>query len=273
MKRIISKMLLSMLLTLFVAGPLFAANAKVTYLKGKVEVNRNNAWVALKVGDEVKESETISTGFQSELRLNYNGSVMAVPALSRVTLETLKSTDTKETVSVKVDTGAIRSKVAHTDGKRIDYSTRTAVAVASVRGTDYIVFSTGKAKVITGAINYYKANLNNTKTGTFSGTGEEGSATATTSPDEISDGAPQGTVVVGAGQTSSIGKDGNVSKPLAEAQKRANKVKSTVSTQSDKEAVSAGAVSTGVEMPVDIPQVVSKAGISISLILHPDTGN
>ena len=143
MKRIISKLLLAALLTALTCGSVFAASAKVTYVKGKVEVSRGDTWVALKVGDEVKESETVSTGFQSEARLNYNGSVMAVPALSRVTLETLKSTSTKETVSLKVDTGAVRSKVTHTSGKKIEYEARTSVGVASVRGTDFAVFSTG----------------------------------------------------------------------------------------------------------------------------------
>ena len=155
MKRIISKLFMAVLLAALTCGSVFAASAKVTYVKGKVEVSRGDSWVALNVGDEVKESETVSTGFQSEVRLNYNGSVMAVPALSRVTLETLKSTSSKETVSLKVDTGAVRSKVSHTSGKKVEYEARTSVGVASVRGTDFAVFSTGLAKVFSGAIVYF----------------------------------------------------------------------------------------------------------------------
>ena len=211
MKRIISKLFMAVLLAALTCGTAFAATAKVTYVKGKVEVNRGNAWVTVKIGDEIKESETISTGFQSEARLNYNGSVMAVPALSRVTLETLQSSDTKDTVSLKVDTGAVRSKVTHTEGKRIEYTARTSVAVASVRGTDYTVFSNGKVKVLEGAIAYYKASdyvppaiekvsdeeIEETDdtgdAGTAEGTGsvsgdsvaDEGSATATTPAKEI----------------------------------------------------------------------------------------
>ena len=141
MKRFVSKMIIAAALVLIASSSVFAASAKVTYVKGKVEVNRGKEWVSLKVGDVVNEAETISTGFQSEARLNYNGSVMAVPALSRITLETLQSSGTKETVSLKVDTGAVRSRVTHTEGKRIVYSARTSVAVASVRGTDFAVFA------------------------------------------------------------------------------------------------------------------------------------
>ena len=90
MKRFISKMIMAARITVFACSSVFAANAKVTYVKGKVEVSRGNAWVSLKVGDVVNEAETISTGFQSEARLNYNGSVMAVPALSRVTFEDIR---------------------------------------------------------------------------------------------------------------------------------------------------------------------------------------
>ena len=242
MKRIISKLFLTVLLTALACSSAFAAAAKVTYVKGKVEVSRGNAWVTVKVGDEIKESETISTGFQSEARLNYNGSVMAVPALSRVTLETLQSSDTKETVSLKVDTGAVRSKVTHTEGKRIEYTARTSVAVASVRGTDFAVFANGKARVFEGAIAFFKAMgyippaaeapAGDAEGGTA---GDEGSATATTPASEISGTAPKGATVVGAGQTSKINKSGTASKPFTEAKLRTAKAKKAVASAAKKD--------------------------------------
>lgn len=266
MKRIISKLFLAALLIALTSGSVFAASAKVTYVKGKVEVSRGNSWVALKVGDLINESETISTGFQSEARLNYNGSVMAVPALSRVTLETLQSSDTKETVSLKVDTGAVRSKVTHTEGKRIEYTARTSVAVASVRGTDFAVFANGKAKVFEGAIAYFKASdfippatteatedVENEDTGAVStdtasegatsgdttSTEDKGPATATTTSKAIAESSPRGSTVVGAGQTSTISKRGVASKPVAEAKKRTTKAKVAVSTEAKKDVIAA----------------------------------
>ena len=254
MKRLISKLIIAALVACFTCSSVFAASAKVTYVKGKVEVSRGNSWVSLKVGDVVNEAETISTGFQSEARLNYNGSVMAVPALSRVTLEALQSSGSKETVSIKVDTGAVRSKVAHTEGKKIEYTARTPVGVASVRGTDFAVFASGKATVYSGAIAYYKASdfvmpdlsgSDGTEDETDETEGEEpaavdqGPATATTSADDIVDNAPKGAMVVGAGQSSTISSTGQASKPVVEAKKRAAKVKSTVASASTKDAIDA----------------------------------
>ena len=256
MKRFVSEMIIAAAL-LLAGTSVFAASAKVTYVKGKVEVNRSNEWVALKVGDEVNENETISTGFQSEARLNFNGSVMAVPALSRITLETLQASDSKDTVSLKIDTGAVRSKVTHTEGKRIEYSARTSVAVASVRGTDFAVFANGRAKVFSGAIAYYKAaDFVAPSVGAVAESEEaksdEGPAAATTPANEIVDNAPRGTMVVAAGQSSTIGKSGLASKPLVEAQKRYSQAKSAVSSAAAKEMLSAGFASAAPRDPAPL---------------------
>ncbi len=261
MKRFVSKMIIVIALSVLAASSVFAASAKVTYVKGKVEVSRDNAWVTLKVGDEVKEAETISTGFQSEARLNYNGSVMAVPALSRITIETLQSSGSKETVSLKVDTGAVRSRVTHTEGKRIEYSARTSVAVASVRGTDFAVFANGKAKVFSGAIAYYKAAdfvapvAAQGPAKEESSEEDEGPATATTAAADIADSAPKGTVVVGAGQTSSIGKSGLASKPLVEAKKRSTKAKAAVASAATKEVLTASLASAAAAVSADLDSI------------------
>ena len=249
MKRVISKLFVMLLLAGMFCSSVFAASAKVTYVKGKVEVSRGNAWVAIKVGDEIKESETISTGFQSEARLNYNGSVMAVPALSRVTLETLQTSSTKDTVSIKVDTGAVRSKVTHTDGKRIEYSARTSVAVASVRGTDFSVFCNGRARVFEGAIAYFRAAKFNAakiaKAKADKKEGDQGAADATTPAGEISDSSPEGAVVIGAGQTSKMNKRGHSTNPFDEAKNRNRKAKNKLASASEKDANGAGGFKAG----------------------------
>ena len=54
----------------------FAADATVTFVSGKVEVQRNGQWVALQKGDTVSKSETISTGFQSEAKIKLMESVL-----------------------------------------------------------------------------------------------------------------------------------------------------------------------------------------------------
>ena len=273
MKRHFSKMIIAALAVLFTCSSVFAASAKVTYVKGKVEVSRGTEWVALKVGDVVNEAETISTGFQSEARLNYNGSVMAVPALSRVTLESLQSSGAKDTVSIKVDTGAVRSKVTHTEGKRIEYTARTPVGVASVRGTDFAVFANGMAQVYAGAVAYYKASdfippaiaaASDTETEEPAAE-DQGPATATTAPDDIVDNAPKNAVVVAAGQTSNIDESGVASKPLVENKKRTNKVISSVATASEQDAINANISSSATESTNKEVQVSGSVKIFITV--------
>ena len=287
MKRIISKLMIASLIAFFTCTSLFAASAKVTYVKGKVEISRGNEWVALKVGDLVNEAETISTGFQSEARLNYNGSVMAVPALSRITLETLQSSGSKDLVSLKIHTGAVSSKVTHTEGKRIEYTARTPVGVASVRGTDFTVFSNGKAKVFEGAIAYYKVSDYVAPQVSSSAEEEEdsepaadtGSATATTAASEIADSSPKGAMVVGAGQTSTINKAGLASKPITEAKQRTSKVKATVASAATKEvlaaslasaAADAGVAVTPAEEVVVMPERKTTATVNVTIKIDKD---
>ena len=116
----------------------FAADATVTFVSGKVEVQRNGKWVALQKGDTVGQSETISTGFQSEAKIKLMESVMYLGPVTRITLEELSTVDQTDNVNVYLKTGTARSQVRHVDNKRVNYQVHTAVAVASCRGTGWI---------------------------------------------------------------------------------------------------------------------------------------
>ena len=131
-------LLVAAVLTVFSAS-LFAADATVTFVSGKVEVQRNGKWVALQKGDTVAKSETISTGFQSEAKIKMMDSVMYLGPVTRITLEDLSTTGKQDNVNVYLKTGSARSQVKHVDNKRVNYQVHTAVAVASCRGTDWII--------------------------------------------------------------------------------------------------------------------------------------
>ena len=131
-------LLVAAVLTVFGAA-LFAADATVTFVSGKVEVQRGGKWVALQKGDSVTKSETISTGFQSEAKIKMMDSVMYLGPVTRVTLEELSTTGQQDNVNVYLKTGSARSQVRHVDNKRVNYQVHTAVAVASCRGTDWII--------------------------------------------------------------------------------------------------------------------------------------
>lgn len=330
MKKLNIKLLCAAFISFVISSPFFAADAKVTYIKGKVEVNRNGQWIALSIGDTIAQSETINTGFQSEARLNLNGSVLAVPALTRVTLETLSTSDTKDKVSLYVDTGSVRSKVTHTDNKKIDYTARTAVAVASVRGTDFVISAKGAVSCREGAVAVYSAKKYNkmmqelaqqkeeqeeseseetaegsSETASTDSTGEsseestevaesstdsdtgstasgaqEAAPEVTTSPEtktaeqtpatsttpavDISPVAPTGTVVVGAGQSTTFTPAGNPEKPQTDASQKSTKIRTQVTTMGEKATETPDTGST----PVTPPSTEPKKGtlvVTISL--------
>lgn len=261
MKGFIKLTVISFLLSVLVCLPLFSAEAKVTYVKGKVEISRNGGeWNPLKIGDVISQSDTINTGFQSEARVNINGSIMAVPALTRVTLETLSVTDSKDTVNLYVNTGAVRSKVTHTDNKKIEYTARTSVAVASVRGTDFFITSKGKVVCKEGAVAVYSAKKYKAQAATSetteeteseeeAGESDNGSANATTEPKDITESSPDGAVVVGAGQTTTFKTDGNPEKSKNEAAEKSEKIKNQVNTQSEKDAVNGNTKTDVIDQP------------------------
>ena len=151
MKKIFG-ILMSLAILAFAGSALFAADATVTYVSGKVEVQRGSSWVALKVGDLVHPSEVVSTGFQSEAKVKLADSIMYMGPLTRVTLEQLSSTESQDNVNVYLKTGAVRSQVNHKDNKRVNYQVRTSVAVASARGTNYSVSGDGTVIGYSGVI-------------------------------------------------------------------------------------------------------------------------
>ena len=132
--------------------------ASVVSVQGKVEVQRNGSWIPLKEGDLISEGELLNTGFKSEAVIKYEGSVMKMGPMTRVTLEKLSSTPVKDTVSVYLKTGALRSTVSHA-AKKTQQTTRSATAVASVRGTDYVMTAEGRV-IVTMSAEQYAASVN-----------------------------------------------------------------------------------------------------------------
>jgi len=167
MKKHLVKFLFVTFLLLSAGFSLFAQEkqtAVVTYVKGKVEVCRNENWEPLKVGDELIVDDIVSTGFQSEARIKYNGSVLSMGAVTRITLSELSKTKGRETVNVNLSTGAVRSKVTHTDDTRVSYKVRSPSAVASVRGTDFMIVDNGQVFCYEGAVVVYPAKMEKSAT-------------------------------------------------------------------------------------------------------------
>ena len=237
----------------------FAEDATVTFVSGKVEVQRNGAWVALQKGDTVGKSETISTGFQSEAKIQILDSVMYLGPVTRITLEELSSSGKQDNVNVYLKTGTARSQVKHVDNKRVNYQVHTAVAVASCLGTDWILDDSNTVDGIGGtiAVSVYVAPEENEEA---EGEGEEKKQEETEAAadeelenteesDEESEVADTLTgddgILVKADQTVSVSEYGGVSNPVNNTVKAANDIKSAVSSAATKGAVGGDPMGSG----------------------------
>lgn len=253
MKRQLLNAMAAALIFTAAASKADADQAVVTLTKGKVEVSRNGGWIPLKTGDTVAEDETISTGFQSEVRIKYNDSVMLMGALTRVTLEQMNSSGKKDNVNIYLSTGAVRSKITPTKDKKVNYTVRNPVAVASVRGTDYITTAGGTVKCLEGAVAVYSARQyerqlrnsaknqeNDSPDDDMPPDGNQEHANSNTAAENIAPNAPAGTIVVGKNQTTDFGGKGNPMRPMNIAAERIGRLNSLVKTDAEKEKMPMG---------------------------------
>ena len=259
-------LLVAAVLTVFSAS-LFAADATVTFVSGKVEVQRNGKWVALQKGDTVAKSETISTGFQSEAKIKMMDSVMYLGPVTRITLEELSTTGKQDNVNVYLKTGSARSQVKHVDSKRVNYQVHTAVAVASCRGTDWIIDDSNNIICFEGTVavaayvppeNYIDNKSGSAKKEEAEGEGEGSEEPAEENPAAVADAGtetetPAETtesttlvtetpttndgILVKANQSVTVSVTSEVSVPVNTVVTTVSNVTSAVKTASEKEAV------------------------------------
>lgn len=224
------KTLLIAALFIVLGSSVFAEEAIVTYVSGKVEVQRNGQWVALQKGDKVAKAETISTGFQSEAKIKILESVMYLGPVTRITLEELSSSSQKDNVNVYLKTGTARSQVKHVDNKRVNYQVHTAVAVASCRGTEWIINDSNKVDCIEGvvAVAAYKAPAASTSTNTDEKEGESETDEGDTPTSEEG-------VLVKADQSVTVSDTNTVSAPVNTVVQTAAEVTSTAVTAGSQE--------------------------------------
>ena len=207
---------------------LSAQNATVTYVKGKVEVQRNGKWLALSAGDSVQINEVINTGFQSEAKIKLMDSVMFLGPVTRITLEELSASETQDKVNVYLSTGSVRSKVNHTETKRVNYTVHTAVAVASVRGTDWWINSNNEAGCTIGGFAFASKNA-------LRASGSE------TSFLSDSAGLPKGGTIIGKNQYGKIKGSGYTkTQAVNETLQASNLLLSSIGTQCMKDAAESG---------------------------------
>ena len=255
---------------------LYAADASVTFVSGKVEVQRGTKWVPLQKGDTLAKSDTISTGFQSEAKIKLMDSVLYLGPVTRITLEELATKGNTDNVNVYLKTGAARSQVKHVDNKRVNYQVHTAVAVASCRGTDWIIDSNNVISCLEGivAVSAYTPPANDNDEASEDSDEKDGKDKSkdgeeeTDSDDEDGDSEEAASlssddgILLTANYTLQVSDDGVVSAPVNTVVKNANSIITSVTTAATQGVVNPAVTGTP-ENPVVKPPVTEQTGTVI----------
>lgn len=162
------KNLLFLLLSLFVSFNIFSQdnikemNITVLSITNKLEYkyingNEPSKWTKSKTGDKYYKGVVLQTGFKSEALLAIDESKVLLGSTSRITLEqAIQEINTRdEDIKIFLDLGKTYNYVNRsTSNSKINFRVTTPIATASVRGTEFILWSKGTIKVIKGSVEF-----------------------------------------------------------------------------------------------------------------------
>jgi hypothetical protein len=165
--------MVSLFLLWLVAGLFAQTQAVIREVTGKVEVKAAGAlaWAPAKPGQLLAKGSFISTGFNSTAVLNLGSSVVSVKPLTRLQLEELIAREGAVSTSLFLKVGKVSAAVKTGEGLKQDFTVKSPVSTAAVRGTDF-EFDGLTVTVINGLV-YFSNNLGQ---GRGVGQGESSSA-------------------------------------------------------------------------------------------------
>jgi hypothetical protein len=133
--------------------------AVIQELRGTVETKAPgaSAWQAAVVGQELERETLVSTGFKSEAVIALGDSTLLARPLTRLTLGEIAAAVDSERIEVQLRTGRIRADVRPPSGGAVDFTVRSPMATASVRGTSF-EFDTFTLRVDEGTVSFSGAD-------------------------------------------------------------------------------------------------------------------
>ena len=167
-------------------SPLYAADQiTITKLDGKVEVKEPGGnWLKAKEGNTVPQGSLISTGFKSSAKLDLSGtSTIYIKQLTRMSVDKLVSSGKKVDTKLNLKLGRIRADVKTSKGLKHDFTLRTPVSTAAVKGTVFEGGANGDLDVERGQVQQknrigQSATVSGGNSSTVSGSGFTPPATA-----------------------------------------------------------------------------------------------
>ena len=139
----------------FAGSSASALEAKFVSIEGKVEILEGGMWIPVEEGDIIQEKgAVISTGFKSNAVVSVKGTNFTLGPLTRITIENMVAMENKDSTQIYIDSGSLKANVSSSDGRKVGFKVRSAVATASVRGTEFRVTSSGRLSVTQGLVSF-----------------------------------------------------------------------------------------------------------------------
>ena len=132
------KIMLIVLACVWNVGALQSQEARFIQLSGTVEVKASGApWQTASVGTVIGRNTIVSTGIRSTAVLSLGANTLTVSPLTMLTLEELIQRDGVEETTLFLRTGRIKADVTAPTGVQSEFTVRSPVTTASVRGTSF----------------------------------------------------------------------------------------------------------------------------------------
>jgi hypothetical protein len=124
-------------------------------IAGTVEVKApgSSVWESAAPGDIIENNTLISTGFRSSAVVALGNSIIMIRPVTRLSLEEIIRRQNDEQTRLYLQAGRIRAEVHPPPEGRCDFTVRSPIATASVRGTSF-EFNTENLRVDEGQVAY-----------------------------------------------------------------------------------------------------------------------
>ena len=139
MKRIGIATIVALALVFAVVAAGAQSRAVLSTVTGKVEIQNpgEQTWRAASAGMEVPIRATISTGFGGRAVLSMGASTLTVAPLTRLRIDELSTENNVARTSLSMPVGRIRAEVKSSTGTKNDFTVKSALSTAAVRGTGF----------------------------------------------------------------------------------------------------------------------------------------
>lgn len=133
--------------------------AVIRSLQGTVEIKAPGSpvWQAAVPGQELERETLVSTGFKSGALIDIGGSVLQVQPLTRLSLRDIQAAANTDKIDIQLRAGRIRADVKPPVDGKVEFTVRSPIATASVRGTIFD-FDTVNLRVAEGTVSFSGAD-------------------------------------------------------------------------------------------------------------------